>query len=257
MSVRVRPAAHFTQISVYNEFMPHILLYGLIFLFITLLMTIIVLFIKNLRVMSAPKLVEARYVALGDSYPLGEGAGRDFSWPNVLTKHLQQKGVAISLIENPSVLGATTQEVIEDELPSYEASNPTFASLQIGVNDWIHGTTKQLFKENLETIITRMQAKLSNPHRIVLVTIPDFSVTPNGAKYAGERNAVMGIQGFNQVIKDLATEKGLVVVDIYPLSQGMKEHQELTAADGIHPSAQEYALWEGLILPSVLQMLQT
>ena len=79
MSVRVRPAAHFTRNSVYNECMPHILLYGLIFLFITLLLTIIVLFIKNLRVMSAPKLVEVRYVALGDSYPLGEGAGRDFS----------------------------------------------------------------------------------------------------------------------------------------------------------------------------------
>ena len=71
-----------------------------------------------------------RYVAIGDSYSIGEGASPDQSWPAVLTRHLKAQGLPIDLVANPSVTGWTSQQAIDHELPlsrlsvSVEITNP-------------------------------------------------------------------------------------------------------------------------------------
>src|SRR4051812_10663427 len=74
-----------------------------------------------------------RYVAIGDSYSIGEGAKPDESWPAVLTRHLREKGIKIELVANPSRTGWTTQNAIDRELPVFAEAKPTFATLLIGV----------------------------------------------------------------------------------------------------------------------------
>jgi len=115
-----------------------------------------------------------RYVALGDSYTICEGATTEESWPFLLTKHLNDKNIPVELIANPSVTGWTTQDLIDKELSIYDASNPDFATLLIGVNDWVQKVTDEQFEKNLKLILDRMQAKLSNKSNLVLITIPDF-----------------------------------------------------------------------------------
>lgn len=115
-----------------------------------------------------------RYVALGDSYTIGEGAEENESWPMLLTKHLQEQGVAIQLVANPSVTGWTTKEVIERELPILETSRPTFVTLLIGVNDWVQGVSPMEFGERLAEIVDRIQAVLPHQGKVILITIPDF-----------------------------------------------------------------------------------
>jgi len=70
-----------------------------------------------------------RYVALGDSYTIGEGAKRDESWPTLLTKHLNEKGVSVELVANPSRTGWTTQDLIDRELSVCEENKPDFVTL--------------------------------------------------------------------------------------------------------------------------------
>ena len=83
--------------------------------------------------------------------------------------------------------------------------------------------------------------------KIIVVTVPDFSVMPAGKQYSGGRDISAGIASFNKIIKKEAAVHGLQVVDLYPLSQTMGGDGSLSASDGLHPSAKGYALWADLI----------
>lgn len=197
-----------------------------------------------------------RYVAIGDSYTIAEGVSEEDRWPNILTNHLQRQGIAIELVANPSVTGWTTQQAIDHELPVYEAADPDFATLLIGVNDWVQGVDAEEFRQNLIILLDRMQAKLEKKDNLIVITIPDFSATPAGKQYGGGRDISIGIAEFNAIIKEEANKRSLPVVDIYPLSQKMEGQADLMIADGLHPSAKEYALWEELIFPEAYKLLK-
>ena len=197
-----------------------------------------------------------RYVALGDSYTICEGATTAEAWPVILTNHLREKGLDIELIANPSVTGWTTQHLIDKELPIYNSSKPTFATLLIGVNDWVQQIDSKKFHDNLNYIIDKVLEKLSNKKNLILITIPDFSATPNGAKYGHGRDIAEGIKEFNSIISAEGKKRNLRVVDIFPTTQAMKGQDDLVSADGLHPSAKEYSLWEKLILPEAYNVLK-
>ena len=199
---------------------------------------------------------EIRYAAIGDSYTIGEGAREpDEAWPTLLTQSLNKDGINIRLVANPSKTGWTTKDVIEYELPEFDAVNPDFATLLIGVNDWVQGVDAVTFQNNLSFIVDHMLARLQNKKNLVLVTIPDFSVTPSGGQYAHGRDISQGLTAFNEIIKQEADKRNLQVVDIFPVSLEMKGNPELVAADGLHPSAKEYAIWEKLIYPIAKKIL--
>jgi acyl-CoA thioesterase I len=196
-----------------------------------------------------------RYVAIGDSYSIGEGASPNESWPAVLTRHLNEQGLQVELVANPSVTGWTTQQAIDRELPIFVKEKPNFGTLLIGVNDWVQGVEADKFRENFTYLVDRMLSVLGNKNRLLVVTIPDFGVTPTGPKYARGRNISEGIGSFNKIISDESTKRGLRVVDIFALSKKMRSDRSLVAADGLHPSAKEYADWEKVILPAALGLL--
>lgn len=197
-----------------------------------------------------------KYVALGDSYTICEGADYKESWPKLLAEHLDKNGIETELIANPSRTGWTTKDLIENELPIYEKSNPTFATLLIGVNDWVQGVDAETFHRNLNFILDKMLLYLPNKKNLLLITIPDFGVTPSGSKYGNGRNISEGISEFNRIIISEAQKRNLKVVDIFPVSQKMKDDPALIANDGLHPSAREYAIWENLIYPVAYDLLK-
>ena len=203
----------------------------------------------------ASPLANERYVALGDSYTIGEGVERSRAWPNLLTDHLRREGVAIDLVANPSVTGWTTRQLIEHELPVFEASRPTFATVLIGVNDWVQGVPNEDFRSRLVAILDRVRATLPDRRKLLLVTIPDFSITPEAARYRNGRDIAREIAAVNDLIKAEASRRSLPVVDIFPLSQQLVG-PEFLAADDLHPSAAAYARWEELIFPAALSILR-
>lgn len=198
-----------------------------------------------------------RYVAIGDSYSIGEGATQEQSWPSLLARHLTGDGIAVQLVANPSATGWTTQQAIDRELPVFREAKPGFATLLIGVNDWVRGVTAEKFRRNLAFLMDEMLGVLASKERFLVVTIPDFSVTPDGPSYGGGRNISLGIASFNRVIKEEAARRGLRVVDIFPASQQARHDLSLVARDGLHPSAKAYAGWEAMIFPAVRELLKT
>ncbi len=196
-----------------------------------------------------------RYVALGDSYTIGEGAKQSEAWPVLLATHLQQNSIPVELVLNPSRTGYTTEEVITIELPLYQSSKPGFATLLIGVNDWVQGVSQERFRDNFAFILEAMKSELPDKNNLLVITIPDFSATPNGQRYASGRNISKGIAEFNVIITEEARKRNLIVVDIYALSQEMNRDPTLVAKDGLHPSAKEYAIWEAHIYEAALKIL--
>jgi acyl-CoA thioesterase I len=202
------------------------------------------------------KIATIRYVAIGDSYSIGEGASLKESWPAVMTRHLKAQGVDVDLVANPSVTGWTTQQAIDRELPIFLKEKPNFGTLLIGVNDWVQGVDAEKFRKNFTFLVDQMLGVLGDKNRLLIVTIPDFGVTSTGPKYARGRNISEGIAFFNKIVTDESTKRGLRVVDIFPLSKKMGDDRSLVAVDGLHPSAKEYAEWERIILPVALELLK-
>lgn len=196
-----------------------------------------------------------RYAAIGDSYTIGESVEEAERWPNLMVKHLNENGIAIEIVANPSVTGWTTQDLIDKELPIFRASNPDFATLLIGVNDWVQKVPQDKFRSNMRFIIDEMLKELPSPKRLVVLTVPDFGATPAGPQYSGGRDISAGLAEFNVIIMEECKNYELACVDIFELSQDMKDDATLVAPDGLHPSAKEYVLWEELIYPVVAAQL--
>jgi acyl-CoA thioesterase I len=189
-----------------------------------------------------------RYVAIGDSYTYGEGAMPEEAWPYVLTEHLKNSGISITLVANLGVNGYTTQDVIDDSLGQYEKLTPTFATLLIGANDLARGVPPDRYRENVSTVLDRMQAVLPDKRNILIVTIPDFSLTPYASQYSG-LNIPSRIQEFNSIMKDEAGKRKLPVAEIFELSQTVRDQPDLISSDGLHPSAKQYSIWELFLYP--------
>ncbi len=197
-----------------------------------------------------------RFVPIGDSYTIGQGVDPKEIWPVVLTDRLREAGLDIELIENPARTGWTTNDAIKKELPVFEAAAPTFSTLLIGVNDWVQGVDAETFRERLSLLLDQMQAVLP-PNRLIVITIPDFSVTPVGSSFGEPSDNADGIRSFNAIIRKEADKRTLPIVDIFALSQAMGIDSSLVAEDGLHPSEKEHGLWLELITPVALQLLQS
>lgn len=196
------------------------------------------------------------YLPLGDSYTIGTGASQKEAWPQLLSNHLNEKGINMSLPVNPARNGYTSADLINEELPLLKTMKPDFVSVLIGVNDWVQGVSKAAYAKNLTIILDELQKNMADKKRILLITIPDFGASPAGKNYAGGRNIGEGISEFNAVIKEEGKKRGLVVADIFELSKEMGKDASLVAGDGLHPSAKEYARWETLILPEAIKVLK-
>jgi acyl-CoA thioesterase I len=190
-----------------------------------------------------------RYVALGDSYTIGEGVPVEQNYPSRLVQKFQEDDISITLIANPSMSGFTTQDLIDYELPVLKDSNPTFVTLLIGANDIAQGQTKEIFQERFTYILDEVQKVLPVKTNIVVLTIPDFSVTPVAAEF-GDRELIQStIESFNTVIKNESQKRNLIVVDVFESSQKMGQDPSLIVSDGLHPSGKEYELWVEKLLP--------
>jgi lysophospholipase L1-like esterase len=196
-----------------------------------------------------------RYVALGDSYTIGQSVAKGQAWPDQLVDRLNKEGVSIELVANPSRTGWTTKQLIDNELSYVASEQADFVSLLIGVNDWVQGVSAEKFTENFSFILDELQTQVGAP-RVLVVTIPDFSVVPAAQYLTDGRDISKGLVQFNAIIKREAQSRGMAVVDIFNISQEAKEKPEFISVDGLHPSGVQYTEWVKRIYPSALNIVR-
>lgn len=196
-----------------------------------------------------------RYVALGDSYTIGTAVDPAERWPDQLVAALAPQFGRLELAANLAVDGSTSGDVLTRQLPGVAAHGPGFVSLLVGVNDVVQGVPTARYRRQLEVIVEALVA-LVGRSRVLLVTTPDYTVTPAGADYGDPVERARGIREVNGALRQVAAEHGVVVADVHDLSLKAADDPTLVAPDGLHPSGRQYARWVAeRIQPVTLDLL--
>ena len=198
-----------------------------------------------------------RYVALGDSYTIGTAVDVAAErWPDQLIDRCRtDDGAArLELVANLGVNGFTSRDVIEHELPRLRDLHPEFVSILVGVNDVVQGVPAGDYEANVVTILDALLGLLP-PERVVAVSTPDYTVTPQGADYGDPAVQAAGIRRNNAILERLATERRIAFVDVHDLSLRAQVDRALVADDGLHPSGAQYGLWCDRIAPVVTALI--
>jgi lysophospholipase L1-like esterase len=193
-----------------------------------------------------------RYVALGDSYTIGTSVAVAERWPDQLVARL--RGGPLDLVANLAVNGYTSRDVVERELPTWRELEPEFTSLLIGVNDVVQGFGAPTYEQNVRAILDELGRRVA-ADRTLIVSTPDYTVTPEGASYGDPAERRAGIDAVNRAMARVAAERGVSFVDVTDLSRLAADDASLVAMDGLHPSGTQYARWVDRILPVVEERL--
>jgi lysophospholipase L1-like esterase len=190
------------------------------------------------------------YLALGDSYTIGEDVPAHARWPAQLVEKLRKHGVAIDDPRIVAVTGWTTDELSAGMDQATLAPDYDLVTLLIGVNNQYRGRSAGEYRGQFHTLLLRAIALAGNrPERVVVVSIPDWGVTPFG--HASGRDLAKithELDVFNAIGRDEAIHAGAHFVNITGIS---RTHPWFVAADGLHPSAAQYTLWTDAIEPVV------
>lgn len=196
------------------------------------------------------------FLALGDSYTIGEAVAAVDRWPARLVQRLRQRGVALDEPQLVAVTGWTTDELAQGMEAATFSPPYDLVTLQIGVNNQYRGRAADEYRESFASLLERaITLAGDHPAHVVVVSIPDWGVTRfareqgrDGASIASE------LDGYNAIARDACRSRGVTFVDITGIS---RQHPGLTAPDGLHPSAAQYALWTDAIEPAALRALDT
>jgi lysophospholipase L1-like esterase len=204
----------------------------------------------------APAQAQQRYLALGDSYTIGEGVADSSRWPAQLARALRARGVAMADPEIVARTGWTTGELdagITARLARDGLGGPYgLVTLLIGVNNQYRGLPVEAFRLELKALLQRAVGFAGgDAGRVIVVGIPDWGVTPFNASKARAQIA-REIDAFNAVNRAEAEHAGAHWVEVTDLTRASPGD---VVADGLHPSGAMYAKWVERIAPVAAKIL--
>ncbi|MCD9095331.1 GDSL-type esterase/lipase family protein [Luteimonas fraxinea] len=197
--------------------------------------------------MTAPR----RYLALGDSYTIGEGIAAEDRWPVQLADALRNEGIALDAPEVIATTGWTTDELDA----AIDAAAPVgpfdLVSLLIGVNDQYRGRDVALYGPAFSALLDRATGFAGgDAARVFVLAIPDWGVTPFGAHSGRDVAAIAReLDAYNAAAAAICAAHGVAFVDIAAVSRAQGGEAEMLADDGLHPLAALHTEWMQLALP--------
>jgi lysophospholipase L1-like esterase len=156
-------------------------------------------------------------------------------------------------LTNLCVSGATTADLLRDQLERGVAMNPDLVTVGIGINDIGHGLTLEQFSRNYEDILSTLREKTRA--QIVVTNIPDVSNAPRipGSLRSQYQQEIMR---FSRRLEEIAARHGATVFDVYTIThEQLASHPEYFSADGFHPSDDGYELWATQMWPTVAKVI--
>ncbi|MBK9007369.1 MAG: SGNH/GDSL hydrolase family protein [Anaerolineae bacterium] len=207
-----------------------------------------------------------RYLALGDSYTIGESVDEAERWPNQLASLVESSpqiasqfggiegGVEVTIIART---GWTTDE-LWDGIQAQKIDPPyDLVSLLIGVNNQYRGLDIEEYRKSFVFLLNKaIEYAGGDANRVIVLSIPDWGVTP----FAGDRDSKKiadEINRFNAINREETEKAGAHYIDITPISREAVNDPSLIAGDGLHPSGKMYTEWSKLALPVALDILIT
>lgn len=196
------------------------------------------------------------FLALGDSYTIGEGVENSQRWPVQLVTRLRELGVEIDDVDIVATTGWTTDE-LQHAINSREFSPPyALVSLLIGVNNQYRGRDLGNYADEFAGLFDFALAMTGNDAgKLVVVSIPDWGVTPFALEQGVDSARISAqIDQFNAIARAHSEARGAHWIDVTAISRGLA--RDWLAEDGLHPSAEQYACWVEAILPSASAIIE-
>jgi len=195
------------------------------------------------------------YLALGDSYTIGEMVPESQRWPVQLVNRLNENGYKVAPPKIIAKTGWTTGNLLNAMRSELNYTRKfDLVSILIGVNNQYQGKTIEEYEEELREIFNlALNHSKRREKGVFALSIPDYGVTP-----FGEENAEairQEIDEFNAVFKKVAKEFEVDFYNITPISREAERDADLIAEDGLHPSGLMYRYWVDEIIDEIPQML--
>lgn len=201
---------------------------------------------------------ELSYLALGDSYTIGEAVEQAASFPYQLVDLLKAQGTAIAKPKVIAKTGWTTDELkqaIKQEQITYTFD---LVTLLIGVNNQYRGYSPEAYqKEFAELLEMALAFAGGDRQKVFVVSIPDWGVT-EFAKQSGRNLQTISeeIDVFNEINKSITVARKICYIDITPASREAVNDPSLIATDGLHPSGKMYGQWAKKLSAAVIPLLK-
>lgn len=187
------------------------------------------------------------YLALGDSYTIGEQVPNAENFPNQVAVLMRLNNPGF---QDPRVIAKTgwTCAALADGISEEKGREPLrdrydFVSLLIGVNDQFRGYPLSGYYSSFESLIKQaIHFAGDEPGHVIVLSIPDWAATPFGVNY-DRKQVAQEIDAYNKVNKEIAEKYAVHYLDITAWTREGLDHPELVTTDGLHPSAKEYRRW--------------
>ena len=197
---------------------------------------------------------DIRYLALGDSYTIGESVSEDERWPNQLAGLLKtdDNSIEVTIIART---GWTTDELWSG-IQTVKMQPPyDLVSLLIGVNNQYRGLDIEEYRDGFVFLLNKaIEYAGGDPNRVIVLSIPDWGVTPF-ASGRDSKTIAVEINQFNSVNEEESKKVGVYYVDVTPISREALHDASLIASDGLHPSGKMYTEWARLAYPEARKIL--
>ena len=194
-----------------------------------------------------------RFLALGDSYTIGEGVTEGERWPNQLVEQLKSDSVEIESLRIIAQTGWSTAQLISaiNNAPNLDTFN--LVSLSIGVNNQFRGMSIEEYEIEFSNLLDTAIYITGNRESVFVLSIPDYGVTPFGGNSSRISEA---IDEWNSVNKRITLEKGVSYFDITQISRDGKDDPSYITTDNLHPSGKQYKLWVESFYQQVLKKVK-
>lgn len=198
-----------------------------------------------------------RYLALGDSYTIGEGIDAPGRWTHQLAAALRADGIALADPVTIARTGWTTDELDAAIDAAAPAADYDFATLLIGVNNQYRGRDVDEYAREFDALLTRAIGFAGgHAQRVLVLSIPDWGATRFGRESGRDLAQIAReLDAYNAAARAACKRHGVAFVDITPVSRAHREDDAMLAADGLHPSAAMQTLWMREALPVARRML--
>jgi lysophospholipase L1-like esterase len=196
------------------------------------------------------------FLALGDSYTIGESVPIYESFPYQTVQLLRNKGMSVHAAEIIAKTGWTTDELMAGiERTTFEKSYD-IVTLLIGVNNQYRGKEPTIYEQDFEKLLNKAIAFAGgNKQHVFVLSIPDWGATP----FAASRDRVKigtAIDQFNAINRKITENAGIAYVFITEGSREATSNALLVAKDGLHPSGLEYGKWAKKLADAILQSIR-
>lgn len=196
---------------------------------------------------SASEEKKLSFLALGDSYTIGEAVPENDCWPMQLVEMLNNVGKAFS---KPHII-ATTGWTSDELIAAIKIENPLgpfdLVSLLIGVNNQYRGYSKEVYAKEFQDLLNQaIDFAGGIAIHVVVISIPDWGATP----FAEDRNRdeiALEIDQYNSINHEISRTMGVHYIDITPDSRLALSDNTLVTTDKLHPSGTEYQKWANAI----------